>query len=562
MNDTDDKNNWAMLILIPIFGFLLYFFLCWQVLGAERDSLIEIPTNVKSNSIQSMTFLKNKVINDRETIAMAVYPLSTNANAWDDLNYFGEEFDKRFFSGLSRKAMAGGGIAALFGGIVPHPSCGYIINSIGDFLRIPVREVESDLLIAWITITTTPVFIQQGFNMGRRILTTVLKETAFDPDKQSRQVVNNVADSEKINVSTPRFFKKTKAHYAAKGFMFISSAVNASIPFVLMKEAEKNNVVFFGVTAAPFYLAWLDIYYRIGVHNIDHLFEFYRYSARTNYQKREILHRKITGFKNTINNNDNIALHVYNVIFHQKENNFKAVDGNPFAFSALFLTNLLRMSTEDAGLLMNYKIDVDSNPISLTDNMLEWISPFITGASLYPRYCINQYLLDLLLIELGAASNDAFIISTTFATFETLYRLLISNHLQEANLKSMKDSFSLHGNFPFLRKGLGLASVINGALFSLPNLVAGLKVFHASSMLSQVAYLAPTFVSDFVLHNSFFNHNYNEFVTNLSAIKSNNLSVMGKRAHLNFYANKAYRYIHKFDAETIEQLYQIIQKGV
>lgn len=519
-----------------------------------EDAIVPANKFQKIKKDYSLKSLENFVVTSKyaqETIGIAVYPIARDETAWDNLDKFAQDLDQKFFKRLSKKVIAGGVVSALFGGVVPHPSCGYVIENVGDFLRVPLSGVESDLLISWITITTTPVFMQQSFNIGKRIVSYIAHEDAFD------------ASASRDDDSKPHVFKKTKGHYVAKVALLGSAAINATIPVILMRDAERNHPIFFAVTAIPFYLAWMENYYKAGSLNIDHLFEFHRYTARSNYQKRDILKQKISGFKKAINNSDKLVMNVYEAIHSQEENNFVNQEGSPFAFSTLFLRNLARMADDEGtGLLLNFKTDVDTHPSSTSDYILEWTSSFLTGAGLYSRYAINQYVLDNLLVELGMPANSAFITSTTFSAFEALYRASTSNYIQQQYFKSLKNIVKREGNFSLLRKGAGVASFINGSLFSLPNVVAGLKVFENYSLTSKMAYLAPSFLLDLSYYDSFFNRHYNEAITNVSSIKESNIGIIGKRAHLNYYANKAYGHINQFDAETIEKLYQIIQKGV
>lgn len=519
-----------------------------------EDVIVPVAPQPKIKRDFSLKSLENFIVTNgegQETMAIAVYPLRKNENAWDNLDTFAQDLDRKFFKRLSKKVIAGGMVSACFGGIVPHPSCGYVIDNIGNFLHVPVSSTEANLLISWITITTTPVFMQQSFNIGKRIVSYITHEDVFD------------APASRDDDSKPHVFKKTRGHYVAKTLLLGSAAINATIPVILMRDAERNHPIFFAVTAIPFYLAWMENYYKAGSLNIDHLFEFHRYTARSNYQKRDILKQKIMGFKKAINSNDKLVMNVYETIHTQEENGFSSEEGSPFSFSTLFLRNLARMADDEGtGLLLNFKTDVDTHPSSTSDYILEWTSSFLTGAGLYSRYAINQYVLDNLLVELGMPANSAFITSTTFSAFEALYRASTSNYIQQQYFKSLKNVVKRQGNFSLLRKGAGIASFINGSLFSLPNVVAGLKVFENYRLTSKMAYLAPSFLLDLSYYDSFFNRHYNEVITNVSSIKERNIGVTGKRSHLNYYANKAYHHINQFDSETIEKLYQIIQKGV
>lgn len=540
-----------LLTLTVIFLILLTFSLL--VKGSDLSEEVIPPVRAGSKSDVSLRHIQNFFLTretNQQTIALVTYPISRNEKAWDNLDRFAQSLDQKFFKPLNKKIVAGSAFCALFGAIVPHPSCGYVIENTGNFLHVPLSGAGSDVLVAWLTISTTPVFMQQSFNLGKRLLTTILNDPSFTPPAKDED-------------SQPHVFKKATAHYAAKVFTLAASSVNAAIPLILMRDAEKRFPLFFATTAVPFYFAWLENYYRVGSKNIDHLFEFYRYTARSNYQKRDILKDKIVGFKEAINKNDKLAKNIFDVLEGRKQADFQMEDGNAFAFSMFFLRNVARMADDEGtGLLMNFKTDVDTAPSVFADHVLEWASTFITGAGIYTRYEINQYVINGLLTELGMAQEASFAFSTSLSAFEAVYRLTSMNTAQQTYFKGLKNCVRLSGNFPLIRKGLGMASLANGVLFSLPNLVAGLKVFETSSMISKVAFLAPSFLMDLSYYDSFFNRQYNALLTNLSSFKERNIGLMGKRAHLNYYADRAYAHISEFDAETIEKIYHIVQKGV
>lgn len=517
-----------------------------------------------SISLKDLKSLQNSVFTEgdaQNTLAIAIYPLSSNregrnsAYSWDDLDKFGQEVDQRFFKSLSKKVIGGGIFCALFGALVPYPSTGYVIYNIGNFLHIPVGETASDLLITWIVTTTTPAFAQQSFNTGKRIISYIAHEDPFSPTSQNDD-------------SIPHVFQKSRLHYVLKTVLMGSSVINAAIPTILMREAEREFPMFFAVMATPFYLAWMENYYRVGSRNIDHLFEFYSYTTKLNYYKREILNEKILGFKKEIQKDDSLAEKVYNLIQSQMKGKFSNAEGNPFAFSTLFIRNLARMNDddeEDAGqaLLMNFKIDMEGHESSWGDNLANWTSTFLTGAGIYTKYHINQTILYGLMAEFGMSQQDAEIISSTLAGFESCYRIATSSYTQRYYFKSLKNIFSSVNNLTPLRKAAGVTSFINASLFSLPNLVAGLKIFENSSFTSKIAYLAPSFMIDLSYYDAFFNRYTNEVITNVSTIKkSKDMGIIRKRAFIHSYADKALQFINQFDPETIEKLYKILQKGM
>lgn len=534
------------IIFLFIFSFQLY---CSDIV---EDISVPEKKN-KSNSSVDLNSLQNFIITNEDSqdiVAVSSYPISTNKNSWDDLNKFSHNVDKKFFKNMNKKIMLGSLFCGLFGCVVPHPSCGYVIKNIGDFLHIPISSVESDLLISWLTITTTPAFFQQSFNLGKRVLLHITHNNDY--------TVTASSDED----SKPHLIKKSMKHYISKYCLFFSASINATIPVVLMREAEKDFPMFFSLTCVPFYIAWLENYYRIGSRNIDYLFRFYNYTAKSNNEKRQILKKKINLFRKSINKSDKLTEKIFNIISSARENDFSTNEGDPFAFSSLFLRNLARMDADEGtGLLLNFKADMDANnKEKISEQIFEWISTFLTGAGLYSRYSIHQFVLDGILKEVGFSPEVSFIASASLSAYESIYRATTTNYVQKQYFKSFLNIFKSTDNLIPVRKTFGLISFVNGSLFSLPNVVAGINVFKEYSLISKISYLAPSFLLDLSYYDYFFNSQCNEVITNISSLRTSGLS--GKRSYINFYANKAYHVIDQFDSETIEKLYQIIEKGV
>jgi hypothetical protein len=492
----------------------------------------------------------------QHSLAIVTYPLSRSDDNtpfnWDNLDTFAQVLDQKFFKNSSKKVIAGGAICALFGAVVPHPSCGYVIYNVGDLLHIPVSSGASNALVSWITITTTPAFAQQSYNIGRRLVSFISQEDVFTPTDEKD--------------SHPHVFKKDRLHYIAKYALITSSLINASIPTGLMWMAEKEYPLFFSLTAVPFYAAWMENYYKVGSRNIDHLFSFYRYASRQNYEKREILKKRIDAFRKAISQNDALTESVFNVVEQEKEKGFTANEGDPFAFSALFMRSLSRMEGEGpdeaTALLTNFKMDVEGEEPSLFEDGARWVSTFMTGAGIYTKYAVTQSVLKMMLVEMGAPVYEAEIAGASLAAFESVWRLVTLNYQQMNYATSIRNMVRSSYTLMPVRKMAGVMSFVNAGLFSLPNLAAGWRVFEGYDMVSKVAYLTPAFLMDLAYHDSFFNRNYNETITRAATLRSRNIGPRLKRSHLNAYADKADDFISQCDQETIEKLYKIVQKGV
>lgn len=530
-----------------------------EYLDGDDKNVIEKPNHILKPFIKRVQKFNLSSKNDPELhcISVVTYPLLSQEAG---LDYFAQKLDERFFKTYSMKVFLPSLACSLVGGVVPHPSCGYIIDNIGDFLRAPLSSFESKLLISWITISTTPVFMVQSYNLGKKLWSFLANEKKF------------IGSSGLETDVDPALLKWNVKHYLAKGTLLASSSINALIPLVLMKEAEKDYPLFFQITAVPFYIAWLENYYKAGSFSIDYSFRFYEYTVKSNFEKREILKNKILLFKESINQDDFLTQDIYYLLSERKKNNFCLEDGAPFSLSLLFSRNYARLDTDSRldesedfgkiGLFLNFKKDSDSNSHSVFDDIVEWVSPFVTGAGLYSRYCINEYLLEAFFKEIGVPPEASFIAGTTLSAFEAFYKASMTNYTQKSYFKSWKNIFRNQGNFPYVRKGLNGVSFVNGALFSLPNLVAGLGVFKDYPLLTQVACLAPQFLIDLSYYDYFFSRQYQNVFTKFLSFKEKNIGIIGKRAHLNSYADKIYKNIDKFDFETIEKIYQITQQGL
>lgn len=511
--------------------------------ATEREKKeLRLITRIEQITGEDATGVKEKIDRIKEIL---------QGTQWDNLDAFGQETDQRTFKGLSKKAIGAGFFSTLFGATVPFAVCGSTIYYIGDFLQLPISGLGSNLLISWIVTTTAPPFVQQSFNTGQKITSRIFHEDSF-PD--------NVGKAD----SVPGVFKKNKAHYSVKAFFMVSAAINALIPTLLLRDAEADFPLFFAFTACPFYFAWLENYYSVGSLNIDHSFERYYYGTRSNSLKKEILIKKLQDFKLAIGQNDKLACDIFKIVKDQKKKEFSNKKGNSFAFSCFFIRNALRIEGEREAFAENFKLDMEEHEYSLKDDLAEWFSTFVTGLGSYGKYCITQSVLQGLIMEFGLSGQNAEIISSSIALFETLYRIGASNYTQQNYFKDFKNILSSGSNFTIIRKASSFSSCVNGALLSLPNLVTGMKVFGNYSLTSQIVTLAPAFLMDLSYYQQFFGKKNDEVVTNISGNLSRvvrNKGAVLKRASLIYDADKVEKLIEQADVETIEKLYTILMLG-
>jgi len=485
--------------------------------------------------------------------AVAKEDLSDNEKktAWNKPSLLAFHIDRNFFAQPNIKAITCWVFLAVMGGIVPSsPSCGYVIRSIGNFTRLPNPDVPgtnpaySQAAIAWITVSTAPVFIMAWY-LGCKALF----------QKQSLTPPRDKLDNQ------PHVLKKNRAHKTLIAFLAGSSAICATVPTALLYATEKNFPLFFAITVGPFYLTWMGLYFHETLLVTDKLFQHFFYRGVSHRYKKNTLLQKIGAFKETLKTADSSFISkAFSYINKGPEQELRKED--PFVFSLFFVRNERRAeSSIQSAPLLNFRMDMeDVRPSKIAP----FISTLIGGAGSYTKFYIMQHVLKNAFLSMGLEEKHADTASTALSAFETPFRTILMASVQTRFLQELPKVFSLKhlNNYPCTRKIAGTTSSINAVLFSLPMVVAGLEVYKNSSASEKFFHIFPAFFNDFTFHEQTFNTYINHFLTHIFTLRPKNIkSVERMKAYVSYYADKASKWTGSFDNETLDEIYNRTQEG-
>lgn len=208
-------------------------------------------------------------------------------------------------------------------------------------------------------------------------------------------------------------------------------------------------------------------------------------------------------------------------------------------------------------------------PPSWKEDLLDAASTALTGMALFGRFEMLRYTIQTELQKLGVDEASARDTAYSIAGSVALFRASIEARLHQQQFKGWLSTFSLSklGDFRFVRKGANFVSAVNGALFSVPNLLIGFTTLSSYPLLGQLAFLVPGAILDFSLFSHVFGENYNNDITDVATLQSEDVGVERQRAHLNNWANKVLERIvptsgeDVFDQETIANIYSITQEN-
>ncbi|MBM3468899.1 MAG: hypothetical protein FJX71_05670 [Alphaproteobacteria bacterium] len=520
---------------------------------------------------------------------------------WDNQSLFMSELDARLFIQSRSKAVLGAGIFGALIGFVPStPTTGVIMWSIGNTLGIPPSAWQSDLMVAWIMVSTTPVFVRQFYTRGQDIASFIMGRKQFVPAKEDD--------------SLPHINKRSKFHLAVNGMTAIAALIDASFYTGVMFLAESNfrNVAW--GTGWAYLMVFFERYCAIGIQNVDRLFTKYAYDSGYGRQKREILLDQLRKTRIEMSRNTRFVKRVYDFMHSEKNRIASGVNASQryFLTSALFLrpytafsvsedeeslisprtpatgeprdsfvdevsglreeVNILRArnaeSESQVGRAMNAVTLIDRKELSPKQEFMDHLTTLLIGASWFPRVLARQYILEQVCTTLLSMDpTTAMVLAYTCAIFEVLYRNIVENDLQEVYMRSFLDIFSWDTliDFKMLRKFVGATSFVDGGFFALANFVAAMQKFSEMSVPSplQISFLIPAFILD----QGFFCNLYKEqtvaAITSAATLREGaHISLHEKRAWCTHWLEECEKFIKRADPESLGKLFDITQKAL
>lgn len=457
---------------------------------------------------------------------------TSNIESLDD---FGQAIDRGVFANVSKRVFLSSLPFGLIGLIPSSPSCGYLMVNAATFMGIPPDHPSASAMIAYILVATTPAFVRQFYDLGKSLTTSWFKEVPFTKKKNETGV-------------KPYRFQRNIFHKCVNAVLVGNAFVTALFPTLLMKRAEIQFPVFFGLTVAPFFVAWFDNAIQGGIINADRIFTRYFYTTPQTELIKETLRHELKTFLAECKKNKDLTRRVSMEIEQQKTSGFQRGEDNPFLFSCFFVKSISQSTA--------YLPEIDiQKPVMSKDTAL-WLSTILTGMGSYGRYILFQNVFEELLGSVGFSSQWTTGISIALSLGETLYRNMCS-YAQEEFFLNGANIFSSEKNLTVWRKAASALSCISGLLFSIPGLVAGFSILSNYSTLDKVVILIPAFLLDYSSYQPFFKIYYdsiiNDLATKFSCSSTNQLATIVQ------YAEKVDDFIVHADVPTTSTLWEIMK---
>ncbi|MBP9777158.1 MAG: hypothetical protein KBD36_04870 [Alphaproteobacteria bacterium] len=212
-----------------------------------------------------------------------------------------------------------------------------------------------------------------------------------------------------------------------------------------------------------------------------------------------------------------------------------------------------------------FKKDLAATRPLWKEAFMETLSQLMVGAAYYGRIEILQTTIEQILIATGVDPATSANIAYAVAISEVSFRTLVETKVHKEEFKGWLSVFSLKKltNLTFLRKAANLSAALDGIIYTLPSILVGLTAFQDYSISAQAALIAPCAILDFNIFSKLFSRHNNAIITGAATVrKSQSQCTLGKRAHLNRWAQLAKETLPKFDDRTISILYEKLMKGI
>jgi hypothetical protein len=485
-----------------------------------------------------------KEIDDHEKFKKSHNP---SPFSWDNPGKDMEKLNRGFFELYMGKKSKKVWVARLLGGIlglaVPQANIPIAVVSLGRTFDWPIAGWEI-YCIGGLIMTTTPVYVHQ---LGNWVGQMVEFFENNDPLKKKR-------------------FQHPKSHKALKVLALLSAVVPTAVKvgYLFALEGQKD-IVYAGITCGPLAIAEIVRRYSCASATTDKAL-YKRYAgSRTNLLKREILQNGLSLFSKKIERDPRFARQIYKKIESQlKHQNTQPEDiESPstqskkyLGISALFLVPIVRDRE------LNLPYDIDSlRKSSQSTSFLSTISDIITGAAIYTTAEVTGFALDkFILSKWFGASQAVEWASQSIALASAAARTYLELDSRRAWFESLKDTWSLKQliNFKKTRKAFNFLGFTNAAVHAFTEVEIGTQAFASSSILSKILLLSSIGVVDAIYYDAWFNEHFNDIITQLAMLKSENLSDDQIRNVLNYLAVNLGKEITKLEIDPIENLYEAI----
>jgi hypothetical protein len=500
------------------------------------DSLPKIKKEIKLSTIE-------KEIRDHKKFKKS---LTRSPYVWDDVEKEMRDLDQGFLelcmgkkSNIARGASFLGGI---FGLAVSQANIPIAVVSLGRTFDWPIAGWEI-YCIGGLIMTTTPVYVHQLGNWFGQMVEFFENK---DPLKKKK-------------------FEHTKSHKALKVLALLSSVVPTAVKVSYLFALEgQTDIVYAGITCGPLAIAEIVRRYSCASATTDMaLYKIYA-GSRMNLLKRDILQKGLRLFSKKIKD-PKFARQIYkkieSLLKHQntlpEDTESQLMQSKKYlGISALFLVPSVRNYE------LNLPYDIESlGGGSRTSSVLSTISDIITGAAIYTTAQVTGFALDKFIFSKWFGASPAVEwASQSIALASATARTYLELDSRRNWLKGLTDTFSLNHliNFKKTRKAFSFLGLTNAAVHAFTEVEIGSQAFASSSILSKILLLSSIGVVDAIYYDAWFNEHFNDIITQLAMLKSENLSDDQIRNVLNYLAVNLGKELPKLDTETIENLYEVI----
>ncbi|MGV8949225.1 MAG: hypothetical protein ACOH2E_07700 [Candidatus Paracaedibacter sp.] len=456
------------------------------------------------------------------------------SNKLENLDDFARIVDREIFQSTDKRVLGTALLFSLFGLVPSSPSCGYLMDNVATFLRIPPDHASATGLISYILIATTPAFARQFYDMGKSITSSLFQKASFQGAKHESGI-------------KPKHFEKNIAHKAVNTLLTGNAFITALLPTLLMKRSEIQFPLFFGLSVAPFFVAWFENAIEGGFENSDRLFRRYFYSTVRAESIKGTLRQELKNFLAEAKSNKELAKSVSQKIEDGRKKGLLGTKGDPFLFSCFFVKSKIQSENDPSGLTISKQV--------MSKDVALWSSTLLTGLGSYGRYLLFQSVFEELIGGMGFSPQWTTAISVTLSLAETLYRNACSHAQEEFFLKGTQ-LFSSEKNLTILRKTASVLSYISGILFSLPSLVAGLEILKNYTLTDKIVILAPAFLLEYSSYQPFFEKLYVKLLMDVAILPTG--SYANHLAKIVHFSERVDNFIIHADVLTTETLWRVL----
>ncbi len=527
---------------------------------------------------------------------------------WDNHPFFLSELDKIFFNqNISKKTRVLQLITFLGGGLIARGWAPLVMFLAENILgSIPVGGNEAaGIVFTIMAITALPCAMQMAERVGI-ICNYLFNKIGFKPKSEGYKGpgIQKLKVEQEVSCSNKKCCGPKKCcrlhipihiEVFATVISYIKAAIRSAPTALLFWEAERYFPEFRAIFIAPIFLIYFE-------RTLKDSMAFWRKFAHqqlteTNHMcalKKKILHNRLDEMYERLNlsKSDNLVKSLYEEI--QRELNNKEDGEHISAFSLLFLKRYGLSSLDDLkeGLkevsepfvkkedgkeLKNIVDELGTVPMQgyanlfedlgnlppkpKAENILGEIPKLLQGAATVGRLLVTLWSVQEIMKYLGVGETAAFYTGIGVSIVDVIVRAVSEWYLQEETFAKVQHIASTKTSYWGLKYVTGAFAAVGSFFFSLAPVAIIFRVLGESCPLYvKVMIAAAAYPTEFSSLFRFIKEKYDNAVTNIAIY--NPKTVSQKRAWLNYYIEKAHKFIDEADVTTTDDFYSVSQDSI